>query len=161
MSKGAFGPPCRFRRCSGSGKALQCAGFHRVRPIGGCEGRAFIRQRAVSTPTNIGSVCPTAVQAVLLLLSSIKLIAEIALMALLGQGLLYVLAGAKRDGNVFYQLLKVLTRPFTAVARLITPARVADQHVPFVAFFLLVVVWMVVFFEKVKYCVSVDMVGCQ
>lgn len=97
----------------------------------------------------------------LLFLSAVKLIAEIALMALLGQGLLYVLAGAKRETNFFYQLLKTLTKPFTALCRLITPRRVAEQHVPFVAFFLLSLVWIVVTIEKVRYCVSVGMVGCR
>ena len=82
-------------------------------------------------------------------------------MALLGQGLLYVLAGAKRDTNFFYQLLRVLTRPFTGFARMITPRKVADHHVAFVAFFLLVLVWIVVTIEKVRYCVSVEMVGCR
>ena len=97
----------------------------------------------------------------LLFLSAVKLVAEIALMALLGQGLLHVLAGARRDTNFFYQLLKVLTRPFTAAARLVTPAKVADRHVPFVAFFVLLLVWAVVTFERIRHCVSVDMVGCR
>jgi hypothetical protein len=39
---------------------------------------------------------------VLLLLSSIKLVCEIALFALLGQGLLFILAGDKRETNFFY-----------------------------------------------------------
>jgi hypothetical protein len=97
---------------------------------------------------------------VLLLLSSIKLVSEIALMALLGQGLLFILAGDKRETNFFYQLLKVLTRPFTAGARWITPRQVADAHVGFVAFFFLVLVWAVVTFEKIRLCVGTNMVGC-
>lgn len=97
----------------------------------------------------------------LLFLSAVKLVAEIALMALLGQGLLYVLAGAKRETNFFYQLLKTLTKPFTALCRRITPRMVADRHVPFVAFFLLSLAWIVVTIEKVRYCVSVGMVGCR
>lgn len=82
-------------------------------------------------------------------------------MALLGQGVLAVLAGDKRDSNFFYQLLKVLTRPFVAAARFIAPKQVADQHVGFVAFFLLLLVWAVVTFEKISYCVGQKMVGCQ
>ncbi len=97
----------------------------------------------------------------LLFLSAVKLVCEIALMALLGQGVLAVLAGAQRDNNFFYQLLKVLTRPFTAVARFIAPKQVADRHVGFVAFFLLLVVWAIVTFEKISYCVGQKMVGCQ
>ena len=97
----------------------------------------------------------------LLFLSAVKLICEIALLALLGQGLLFVLAGAKRDGNFFYQLLKVLSRPFTWLMRKVTPPQVADAHVPFVAFFVLALAWAVVTFEKIRYCVGVNMEGCR
>ncbi len=97
----------------------------------------------------------------LLFLSAVKLVCEIALMALLGQGLLAMLAGEKREKNFFYQLLQVLTRPFRAAARFITPKQVADAHVGFVAFFLLVIFWAVVTFEKIRICVGSDMVGCR
>lgn len=82
-------------------------------------------------------------------------------MALLGQGVLAALAGAKRDSNFFYQLLKVLTRPFVAAARFIAPRQVADRHVGFVAFFLLALVWLIVTFEKISFCMENKMVGCQ
>lgn len=97
----------------------------------------------------------------LLFLSSLKLVIEVALMCLLGQGLLYLLAGPRRDDNLFYQLLKMATRPFVAVARRLTPAKVADQHVPIVVFFLLAVAWMVVTFEKIRYCVGVGVEACR
>lgn len=97
----------------------------------------------------------------LLFLSAVKLVCEIALMALLGQGVLAMLAGAGREQNFFYQLLKVLTKPFVAVARFIAPRQVADQHVGFVAFFLVAVIWMIVTFEKINYCVGNQMVGCK
>lgn len=97
----------------------------------------------------------------LLFLSAAKLVCEIALLSLLGQGLLFVLAGAKRETNFFYQLLRVLTNPFTKAMRFITPRQVADRHVPIAAFFLLAVIWVVITIEKVKYCVSVNMQGCQ
>jgi hypothetical protein len=97
----------------------------------------------------------------LLFLSAVKLVCEIALLSLLGRGLLYILAGQRRDTNFFYQLLTVLTRPFTTAARWIAPRQVADQHVPLVAFFLLSIIWAVVTFERIRYCISVNMVGCQ
>jgi hypothetical protein len=98
---------------------------------------------------------------VLLFLSGVKLICEIALLALLGQGILFVLAGPNRDANFFYQMLKVLAKPFTWVARKITPPLVAERHVPFVAFFLLTVIWAVVTFEKIRHCVAVGVEQCQ
>ena len=73
----------------------------------------------------------------LLLATSLKLVAEIALMALIGQWIVGLLAGARRDGNLFYRLLKVLTDPFVRGARLISPKVVIDRHVPLVAFVLL------------------------
>lgn len=98
---------------------------------------------------------------VLLFISALKLICEIALMALLGQGLLYVLAGAKRDTNFFYQLIKIITKPFTKAARFIAPRQIADQQVPFVAFFLLLVIWAIVTIEKIQLCVGQNMEGCR
>lgn len=97
----------------------------------------------------------------LLFLSALKLVLEIALLSLLGQGLLFLLAGPRRDTNLFYQLLQVLTRPFVWVARRLTPARVADRHVPFVVFFLLAVAWLIVTFEKIRHCVGAGMEGCR
>jgi uncharacterized protein YggT (Ycf19 family) len=90
-----------------------------------------------------------------------QLVLYIALLALLGQGTLFVLAGARRESNFFYQLLQRVTWPFTALVRRLTPSKVADRHVPIVAFFLLAVLYAVVTFEKIKLCVGLSMVGCQ
>lgn len=96
-----------------------------------------------------------------LFLSAVKLVCEIALMALAGQGLLYLLAGPKRDTNLFYQLLKILTRPFTTAARWITPKQVGDHQVGYVAFFLLAIVWAVVTFERIQWCLEVGIEACR
>lgn len=97
----------------------------------------------------------------LLFLNAMQLVLYIALLALLGQGLLYLLAGAKRETNFFYKLLQLLSRPFTRVVRFIAPRQVADSHVPVATFLLLLVLYAVVTFEKVGHCVSVQMVGCK
>ena len=94
-------------------------------------------------------------------LNLLQLVLYIPLLALLGQGVLYVLAGAKREHNVFYQLLQLLSKPFTFVVRKATPAKVADSHVPFVTFFLLLIVYAVVTFEKIDRCVQSGMAGCR
>jgi hypothetical protein len=67
----------------------------------------------------------------------LKAINEIALMALISQGALYLLAGARRDGNVIYFILKTITMPVMKFARLITPRIVLDQHIGWVALFIL------------------------
>ena len=97
----------------------------------------------------------------LLLVSSIKLVAEIALMALAGQFLLGLLAGARRDSNLFYGVLGVLTRPFVKLTRLITPRVVLDRHVPLAAFLLLAVVWLVATGIKIDLCVQVGVQHCR
>ena len=50
-------------------------------------------------------------------LNLVQLILYRPLLALAGQGLLYVLAGPKRDSNFVYRLLQLLSKPFTLVVR--------------------------------------------
>lgn len=97
----------------------------------------------------------------LLVVSSIKLVAEIALMALAGQFLLGLLAGARREGNLFYQLLTMLTNPFVKGARWLAPRVVLDRHVPLVAFLLLAFVWLVATIAKVQICLSIGVQACR
>jgi len=98
---------------------------------------------------------------VLTTLTLLQLILYIPLLALLGQGLLFVLAGNKRDSNFFYKLLQLLSKPFTFVVRKLTPSKVADEHVPFATFFLLVVAYVVVTIEKIDLCVHLGMDQCR
>lgn len=97
----------------------------------------------------------------LLLVTSIKLVAEIALMALLGQWLVGLLAGARRDGNPFYRLLKVLSDPFVRGARFLTPRLVLDRHVPLVAFLLLAFGWLFATAAKLQICVQLGVQACR
>lgn len=92
-------------------------------------------------------------------LNIFQLVLYIALLALVGQGILYVLAGAKRDSNFFFKLLQVLSKPFTLPVRKITPRQIADSQVPIVTFFLLVVLYAVVTFERTDLCIRSNMVG--
>ena len=82
----------------------------------------------------------------LLLLLMLKALAELAFMFLLGRGLLYVLAGSKREGNIFYQVLRVVTDPVIRAARWLTPRLVLDSHIPFVAVVLLAWIWLALAF---------------
>ena len=59
--------------------------------------------------------------------------------ALVGQGVLFVLAGQKRETNFFYRLIKLIASPAIWVARRITPRFVLDKHVPWVALFILII----------------------
>lgn len=97
----------------------------------------------------------------LLLVSVLKLIAEIALMSLLGQWLLGLLAGSKRDTNFFYRILQTITRPFVRLARWLSPRVVIDRHVPLVAFFLLAFGWFVVTTIKINLCLEIGVEACK
>lgn len=94
-------------------------------------------------------------------LNLLQLVLYIPLLALLGQGLLYVLAGPRRDQNFFYKLLQLLSRPFTFVVRKITPNKVVDRHVPIVTLFLLLVIYVIVTLEKINLCVQIGVEACR
>ena len=97
----------------------------------------------------------------LALLNVAQLVLYIAMLALLGQGVLYFLAGAKRQTNLFYQLLQIVSRPFTLPVRKLTPAKVADRHVPVVTFFLLAIAYVIVTLEKISLCLSMGAGACR
>ncbi|MEN9778969.1 MAG: hypothetical protein ACO258_11370 [Burkholderiaceae bacterium] len=97
----------------------------------------------------------------LTLVTSIKLIAEIALLALAGQWLLGLLAGAKREQNLFYQVLGILTKPFVRAARFLSPRVVLDRHVPLVAFLLLGFVWFFALAAKLRICIEMGVELCK
>lgn len=97
----------------------------------------------------------------LLVVEILKLLAEIALLCLVGQWVLALLAGAKRDQNLFYQLFQVLTRPLIAGARLVSPKVVLDRHLPLVAFLLMFFVWLVATITKIDICVRIGVHLCR
>ncbi len=75
-------------------------------------------------------------------LGSIQLVVAIALMALIGQGALYILAGRNRDKNLFYQIIAIITSPFVKLVRLLTPRVFEDRFMPFATFCILSVVFI-------------------
>lgn len=96
----------------------------------------------------------------LFLISAVKLLAEIALLAIAGQWVLGLLAGAGRDGNPFYQVLNIITRPVIKAVRFVTPRVVLDRHVPLAAFALLAIVWIGATLAKINYCVRIGVEQC-
>jgi hypothetical protein len=87
-------------------------------------------------------------------LSMLRAIVEVAGFAMLGQGLLYVLAGRRRKENFVYQLFGILTRPVIRFTRWITPRFVRDDHVPFAAFLLLLWLWIGLLIAKRYVCLA-------
>jgi hypothetical protein len=72
---------------------------------------------------------------------TVRILVEIALFALIGQGVLYMLTGANREHNVFYMVLKTIASPAMRFTRRIAPRFVLDQHVGWIALLLLALLW--------------------
>jgi hypothetical protein len=88
----------------------------------------------------------------LTLIVVLKALIEVAGLALIGQGVLYVLAGANREQNFFYRTLKLIASPAWKLARLITPRLVPDPYIAWAAFFLCAGLWIGLSIEKVQQC---------
>jgi hypothetical protein len=97
----------------------------------------------------------------LTLISAVKLIAEIALLALFGQWVLGLLTGQKRDKNLFYQLLQQIGKPFVLLARFVSPRFVLERHHPLVAFLILGFVWVMATAAKISHCLKIGVQLCQ
>ncbi|MDB5966236.1 MAG: hypothetical protein JWQ72_2736 [Polaromonas sp.] len=90
-----------------------------------------------------------------------KLLAEIALLVLIAQALVGMLSGHARERNPVYRLLQVLGRPWLKVARAVSPRVIVDAHVPWVAVFLLMLVWSVATVAKVTLCLQMGVALCR
>jgi hypothetical protein len=88
----------------------------------------------------------------LLILGVLRALAEVALLFLLGQGLLALLAGQRRHTNTMYKLFLIVTAPVLKAARRVTPRQIIDKHVPFIAFAVLFWLWIVLAWLKKLYC---------
>lgn len=80
----------------------------------------------------------------------LKALTEVAGLALLGQGILFLLAGASRAQNIFYRVIQTITAPIIRFTRLITPRLVPDRHIGLAAFFLVAGLWLALTILKVK-----------
>ncbi len=86
------------------------------------------------------------------IISILRALTEVALLTLLVQGLLAFLSGSRRATNPVYQLFQIITRPVLRIARYITPQIIIDKHLPFVAFFLLFWLWILLAYVKRVLC---------
>ena len=76
------------------------------------------------------------------LLGTVQLVVAIALMALIGQGVLYILAGRDREKNLFYQVVRIIPSPFVKLTRLLTPKVFEDRVIPFATFCILSAIFL-------------------
>ena len=90
----------------------------------------------------------------LLFVSILKAISEILALSLIGQGILWLIAGRSRDTNFVYKMLAAVTRPVMWLARLLTPRFVLDRHIWLVALLLVLAVWILAGSQKLTLCVT-------
>lgn len=96
----------------------------------------------------------------LFIVSILRALVEVALLALIGQGILALLAGGRRHNNFVYRLFLVITGPVMKASRWITPKVIIDKHLPFVAFFLLFWLWIMLAWIKRELCLLSGLAGC-
>ena len=95
----------------------------------------------------------------LTLLNLMQLVLYIALLTLVGQGVLHVLAGPGRSGNVFYRLLQLVGSPFTRTVRRLAPRALGDSQVAWLTFALLAVLYAAVTVARADWCISGGLLG--
>lgn len=86
------------------------------------------------------------------MVSLVRVLIEVALLTLLGQGILALLAGSSRATNPVYQLFQVIVRPVVKAARAVTPKLIADRQLPFLTFFVLFWLWIFLAYVKRIIC---------
>ena len=97
----------------------------------------------------------------LVVATTFKLLAEIALFALAGQWILGLLAGEGRNTNPFYRVVRLVGKPWMLVARWLSPRVVLDRHLPLVAVLLLALIWLVATVGKVSICLKIGVALCR
>lgn len=75
---------------------------------------------------------------------------EVAMMALIGQAALYVIAGSRREGNIVYSMLKTITAPIMKTTRWLAPRFIVDQHIALLAFFFVLLLEVILIVLKVR-----------
>jgi hypothetical protein len=98
---------------------------------------------------------------VLLFLNIAQLLLYIGALGLAGQGVLYVIAGEGRYNNLFYQLIGMVNKPWTLLARFISPKQIVDSQIPFVAFCVVGVIYIAVTIAKIEHCLAIGIQACQ
>ena len=91
----------------------------------------------------------------------LKSLIELSLMFVVGRFILGLLAGAKRETNVFWQLLDVASKPSLWLTRRVSPKLILDQHIPLAAVSWLIIAWVLVVMLKIDLCLQVGAAACQ
>ena len=87
----------------------------------------------------------------------VQLLLSIPLLALAGQGVVFLIArsvGQDVRSNIFFRILETVVMPFTRLARLITPKVISDRHLPLVVLSLLLVGYIWVMMAIANLCIG-------
>lgn len=90
----------------------------------------------------------------------VKALLELAGFFVFGQGVFYTIGGPAREQNRLYRLFRVLASPIMKFTRFVTPTYVADRHIPYVAFLLLLWAWLLVVFWLVPELCGSGAIDC-
>jgi hypothetical protein len=80
----------------------------------------------------------------------LKALTEVAGFALIGQGILFILAGRNRDRNSAYVILRTVTAPVFALARSITPKFFLSEYVWLLTPVMVFLLWMLFTYLKIR-----------
>ena len=97
----------------------------------------------------------------LLAMVILKSLVELSLMFIVGRFILGLLAGAKRQTNVFWQLLDVASKPALWLTRRVSPKLILDQHIPLAAASWLTIAWVLVAMAKIDICLQTGAAACR
>lgn len=97
----------------------------------------------------------------LTLLVLVKLWAEVALLALAGQWVLALLVGVRREGNLMYGLLRVVSSPVVRLVARCGPSGLTARRQGAMAAVLLCVLWLAATAGKVWMCLDVGVSSCR
>ena len=131
---------------------------------------SFVRIRSGRSQQSVrsGNQAPTALDSpckecpkMLLTVVILKSLIELSLMFIVGRFLLGLLAGAKRDTNVFWQLLDVAAKPVLWITRQVSPKLILDRHIPLAAASWLLIAWVLVVKLKIDICLKMGAAACQ
>ena len=88
------------------------------------------------------------------IITILRALVEVAGWFLIAQGALFLLAGGAHHKNIVYQLFVIVTRPVISATRFMLPKMIVDKHIPFVAFFLLFWLWILLAYLRQIVCDS-------
>lgn len=97
----------------------------------------------------------------LLTIVILKSLIELSLMFIVGRFVLGLLAGVKRQTNVFWQLLDVAAKPSLWLTRKLSPKLILDQHIPLATASWLLVAWVLLVKTKIDLCMQLGASLCQ